>query len=182
MSKLLSIIRIVSITLACITFSNARAEGGFYGIANMGSTAFDTGADQKFSGNSWNFGIGYQINKFSLELLYGSMFQLGVEDPTESINMVLDLTSTTYLLNYKIIDAGTFQPVIGIGQTSPSLSMKIDGVEVVAGDGKTRNMYMIGLDIPLEERTFLTFRYTNTFGDKAEGQFSNSSIGAIFKF
>jgi hypothetical protein len=180
MSKLLSIIRVVSITLACLIISNARAEGGFYGIANMGSTAFDTGADQKFSGNSWNFGIGYQINKFSFELLYGSMFHLGMEDSSEK--MVLDLTSTTYLLSYKIIDAGTFQPVIGIGQTTPSLSMKIDDVEVVAGDAKTRNMYMIGLDIPLEERTFLTFRYTNTFGDKAEGQFSNSSIGAIFKF
>ena len=179
MSKLLSIIRIVSISLACLTVSNARAEGVFYGIANMGSTTFDTGEDLKISGNSWNFGIGYQINKFSFELLYGSMFHLGTEDP--SSKMTIDLTSTTYLLNYKIFDGGTFQPVIGIGQTNPSFSMKMDGEET-AGDGKTRNIYIIGLDIPLEERTFLTFRYTNTFGDKAEGQISNSSIGAIFKF
>ncbi len=179
MSKLLSIIKIVSITLACITFSNARAEGSFYGIANMGTTSFDTGEDMKFSGNSWNFGIGYQINKFSFELLYGSMFHLGWDDSSEKT--VLDLTSTTYLLNYKIFDAGTFQPVIGIGQTNPNFSLKTDGVEN-ASDGKTRNIYIIGLDIPLEERTYLTFRYTNTFGDKAEGQISNSSIGAIFKF
>jgi len=150
----------------------------YYAVSEIGTTTY-AASSYTLTGNSWNIGLGYEVDSLSAELLIGSAFRLRETYGASSYDY--SFTTTSLFLNYKIINSGNFRPFIGIGSVSGTRTIEVNGATTYSDSG-SRFVYDLGLEVPLDDNSSIRFKYISTTPQVGYADYSSANIGLLFRF
>lgn len=165
------------ISLFAFGLSHADEKNGFYVVAEAGSTEMAAPSTSKYSitSNSYNFGAGYEVDSLSVEFTYGNGFNLS--STIGSTTTELSLSNYTLVVNYKILNSGNFRPFVGIGRYGGTTSFT-----GYASEDYSRNMWNVGVEVPLDNTTSIRAKYIKTFELTGYVGFTSYSLGLLYRF
>lgn len=175
--KTLNKIAILVISIFTFGLSHADEKKGFYVSAEAGSTKMKAPTTTTISvtSNSYNFGVGYEADSLSGEFTYGSGFNLS--STYGSSTSTFELSNWTVVFNYKILNTGNFKPFVGIGRYGGTVTTTSG-----TGGDYSRNMWNVGVEIPLDSTTSIRGKYIKTFDVTGYTGFTNYSFGLMYRF
>jgi hypothetical protein len=175
----------MSISKICVIFvfsitplvTMASEKNGFYVVAEAGTTEMKapTTTTISITSNSYNFGAGYEADSLSGEFTYGSGFNLS--STYGSSTSTFELSNWTVVLNYKILNLGNFRPFLGVGRYGGTVTTTSG-----SGGDYSRNMWNVGVEVPLDSTTSIRGKYLKTFDVSGYTGFTNYSLGLLYRF
>jgi len=151
----------------------------YYAVSEIGTTTSANSNSYTLTGNSWGVGLGYEVDKFSIEFLVGSAFRLKESYRANSYDY--SFTTTALLLNYKIIDSGNFRPFVGIGTVGGNRKIVQNGATIFSESG-SRAVYDLGIEIPLDDNSVVRLKYISTTKKTGYSDISSYNAGLLFRF
>jgi hypothetical protein len=163
-----------------ISFSScvfADEKSGFFVIADTGVTKLSAPSTTEYSlsSNSYNLGLGFESGRTSVEFTYGSGFYLS--STYGSSTETFEITNWTLALNYKILNEGNFRPYIGLGRYGGTVN-----ITGQSSENYGRNIYNVGLEIPLDTTSSIRIKYFQSFELSGYGTYSGTSAGLLYRF
>jgi len=157
--------------------SHAENDGRFFAVTEAGQTklAAPTTSSYSFTSNSWDVGIGYENGSHQLEFTAGSAMSLS--STTGGTTTSYDLSSYSYIYNYKILTSGNFRPFIGFGRYGGTQT-------VTSGTAETysRNIYDLGIEVPLDDNSSIRLKYLKSLEVTGYTTISAVMLGLLYRF
>jgi outer membrane protein W len=152
---------------------------GFYVVGDAGSTELSAPSNSTTSvsvtSNSYNLGLGYEVDKWSVEYTLGSAAY--VSSTVGTTTSTVELTNWTLVANYKILNTGNFKPYIGIGRYGGTINLT-----GYSSEDYSRNIWNAGVEIPLDTTSSLRVKYFKSFEVTGYAGFSGFSAGLMYRF
>ena len=169
---------LLGLLLPVLCFS-AETKGFFVvgeaGSTELSSTSVSTKSVSSVTSNSYNLGLGYEVDKWSVEYTFGSAGY--VSSTVGKVTTTVDLTNWTFVVNYKILNSGNFRPFIGFGSYGGTVNLTGNSSE-----DYSRNIWNAGFEIPLDNSSTVRLKYFKSVQDTKYVGFSGFSAGLMYRF
>jgi len=171
-------ISVFTLSLLFHLLSFSADNKGFYVVGDAGSTELSprsSSTSVSVTSNSYNFGLGYEVDNWAVEYMTGSAAYVSTTIGTTA--STVELTNWTLVANYKLLNTGNFKPFIGIGRYGGTVNMT-----GYSSEDYSRNIWNAGIEIPLDNSSSLRVKYFKSFEVTEYAGFSGYSAGLIYRF
>ena len=172
-------VSIFTLSLLFPLLSFSADNKGFYVVGDAGSTELSSSGTSTTSvsvtSNSYNLGLGYEVDKWSVEYTLGSAAYVSTTIGTTTTTV--ELTNWTLVANYKILNTGNFKPYIGMGRYGGTIN-----ITGYSSEDYSRNIWNAGAEIPLDKTSSLRVKYFKSFEVSGYAGFSGYSAGLMYRF
>jgi len=152
---------------------------GFYVAGDAGQTKLSSSGTSTTSisvtSNSYNLGLGYEVDNMSVEYSFGSAAY--VSSTVGTTTSTVELTNWTLVANYKLLNTGNFKPYLGLGRYGGTVNLT-----GYSSQDYSRNIWNAGVEIPLDNTSSLRVKYFKSFEVSGYAGFSGYSAGLIYRF